>query len=133
VIRVLRRNLGLGVAAMTISVVTSQSASALAYNDILGKWCGVSSNLNWTNMLFARDVLTITHLPQKATTVFKIDHYEFTDTIVTVYYRSISPAPAPVPGRKIFKAVYLNFSSDRKTMSQPAGVNQNAYRFTRCP
>ncbi len=132
-IRAWKSSFIMGLTVVATVVGTSQSASALAYNDILGKWCGATSNLNWTNMLFARDVLTITHLPRKTTTVFKIDHYEFTDTMVTVYYRSAGPAPAPFSDKKLFKAVYSNFSSDRKAMSQPAGINRDAYRFTRCP
>ena len=116
-IRALIKDLGLGLAFAMMFVATAQSASVLGYNDILGKWCGASNNPNWTNMLFARDALTITHLPQKKTTVFKVDRYEFTDTMVMIYYRPAASVPPPFSGKKTFKAIYSDFSSDRKTMS----------------
>jgi hypothetical protein len=128
------KNFGLGLAFAMIFVVTAQSGGTLSYNNILGKWCGVSTNPNLTNMLFARDTLTITHLPQNTTTVFAVDHYEFTDTMVKLHYRASGTALTPVPSKEIFRADYSDFSSDGKTMSQPAipNINRGAYHFMRC-
>jgi hypothetical protein len=133
VIGELVKNFGLGLALAMVSVTVGQSASTLTYDDILGKWCGVSSNPYWTNMLFSRDTLTITQLPKKTTVVFKVNHYEFTDTTVSVSYLAGGDRLSPTAsGKEIFQATYADFGSDGKTMSQPAIPGRGAYHFMRC-
>jgi hypothetical protein len=132
-IRELVEKLGLGLAFAMISITAGQTAGKITYDDILGKWCGVSSNPNWTNMLFARDTLKITQLPAKTIKVFKVDQYEFTDTSVLVNFLAAGDPLAPTPaGKEVFQATYSDFSSDGKTMSQSAIPGRGAYHFKRC-
>src|SRR5215471_6921379 len=113
-------------------LASGESADALSYNDIFGKWCGSSADPNLTNITFSRDVLTITHLPTKNTAVLKIDHFDFTDSTITIYYFGAG-AVQGTPGNKPFYVWYGNFRPDGKAMSQlPINAPSRPYSFTRC-
>jgi len=92
-------------------------ADALAYEDILGKWCGTRTNPNWVNLMISRDELVITHLPNKTKNVLKIDHFEFGDTAVTLHYFAAG-ALNGVAGSNLFQVSYGEFGADGKTMVQ---------------
>jgi hypothetical protein len=116
----------------TTGVANGKAGGALTHNDILGSWCGVKTNPNWTNLLVARDKLTITHLPGKGVNVLKIDHFSFTETQVTIHYFA-AEALKGVPGKNLFEVSYGNLSADGKTMVQlHSGVQPRDYNFTRC-
>jgi hypothetical protein len=122
--------LGMTVAIATVTM--SESAATLSYDNILGNWCGQNSNPNLTNYLFARDTLTVTFLPDKTTSVLKIDHYDFSDSAVVVYYLAASPDKGSTPGNMLFQVTYYNFGSDGQTMQQKPSDRGGLYRFKRC-
>jgi hypothetical protein len=113
-------------------VTISESAATLSYNTILGKWCGLSSNPNLTNYLFARDTLTVTFLRGKSTSVLKVDHYDFSDSTVVLYYFAASPDEGGTPGNTLVQVTFGNFSPDDQTMEQPPSDEGGLYRFKRC-
>lgn len=106
-------------AALATASLASGSAVAeeLTYKDILGKWCGNKSNPNWVNLIITRDELAIVHLPNKARNVLKIDHFEFSDTGVTLHYFAAG-ALNGVPGSNLFQVSYGDFGAGGKTMVQ---------------
>jgi len=128
----LRRLLIASVLATASVASGSAVADALAYKDILGKWCGTKTNPNWVNLMITRDELTITHLPNKTRNVLKIDHFEFSDTAVTLDFFAAG-ALNGVPGSNLFQVSYGDFGADGKTMVQLHNTVQprDAY-YKRC-
>jgi hypothetical protein len=116
--------IALGLVIATASVTNSVSAATLTYDNILGSWCGVNTNPHWVNAIFSRDSLTAIFLPNNSKTVFKIDHYEFTDTMVSVRYVKAD--------KTVTTVIYIDFSADDQTMIQAATDQSAIYHFTRC-
>jgi hypothetical protein len=118
-------------AILILPVTTGAFAAMLSYDNILGSWCGMSINPYLTNLVFARDTLTVIHLPKNDRTVLKVDHYQFTDTAITLYYKYAGGDQTGTPGNVTGHAVYSEFGADDKTMVQ-APSNNALYHFTRC-
>jgi hypothetical protein len=122
----------IGLVFASVGIANGEAAGALTYNDILGRWCGAKTNPNWTNLLVARDKLTITHLPGKVVNVLKIDHFSFTETQMTIHYFAAG-ALEGVRGKNLFHVDYGNLSADGKSMVQLHNeVQPSDYNFTRC-
>ena len=128
------RSLGIGLVIAIAAISSGGSAVALTYDDILGKWCGVSTNPNLTNLLFSRDRLIVFHLANNTQTTLQVDHYEFTDTEVMLYYLAAGTAKTQQgsPGNERVYATYRDFGADGKTMIQVATKYAGQYRFIRC-
>jgi hypothetical protein len=116
----------------TSSGGSSQGAGTLSYGNILGKWCGVTSNPNLTNYLFTRDTLTVNHLSNKQTVVLKLDNYEFSGAMVIVHYFAKSAKAGSVAGNQRVDVTFGEFSADGKTMAQVKTSGSPAYLFVRC-
>jgi hypothetical protein len=128
----LLRNFVIGLAFAMATVTYSKSAVALTYDNIIGTWCGAKTNPNRTNQLIARATLTVVHLPENSRVVLKIDHFEFTDTTVTIHYFSAGPSEGGTPGKVLTSVDYGDFSADGKTMVQKPSSAGGLYRFARC-
>ncbi len=131
-IREFLKSLIVGMTIATATVTMSESAATLSYNSILGSWCGLSSNPNLTNYLFARDTLTVTFFPAKTKSVLKIDHYDFSDSAIVLYWFGASPNQGGTPGNTLLQVTFGNFSSDDQTMQQQPSDEAGLYRFKRC-
>ena len=107
---------------------TSAPAATLAYDDILGSWCGTAAKGRQTKYVFTRETMVVTHPPDEKKRTLKIVRYEFTDTSVTVFYQAGGKTGAE-PGRNPFKVKFSEFGADRKTMYQDT---KDRYQFTRC-
>jgi hypothetical protein len=135
VMSTLLRGFVIGLAFAMAAVTCSKSAVALTYDDILGTWCGAKTNPDWTNQLIARTTLTVVHLPQNSRTILKIDHFDFTDAIVTIYYLSAGRSQQSgtgIPGKVLTQVRYGDFGPNDKTMVQKSSDIGGAYHFTRC-
>ena len=128
---VLLKRFVIGVAVVILPVNNGAFAAMLTYDSILGSWCGVSTNPYLTNLIFARDTLTVIHLPKNDRTVLKIDHYEFTDSEIIMYYKFAGGNQTGTPGNVLGHSTYRDFGADDKTMVQ-APSNDALYHFTRC-
>ena len=118
---------------ITIAAAGSGNAAALGYDDILGNWCGLKSNPNWTNFHVSRETLTITHLPEGNKIGLKIDHFEFDDDSVVIYYRSAGHGnQASRPGSVLSRVKFFRFSPDRASMNQATSDVSGEYQFNRC-
>ena len=115
---------------MATTATTGESAAALSYDNILGKWCGLASNPNPSIDLFTRDALTVT-FPSR-TVVLKIDHYNFSDSTVIMHYFAAAPERGSTPGQQVLNVTFENFSSDGQTMDQRPNEQGGRYRFKRC-
>jgi len=131
-VRAFSRSVIVGLAIATATVTISASAAPLSYNSILGSWCGQSSNPNLTNYLFARDTLTVTFFPAKTKSVLKIDHYDFSDSAIVLYWLAASPDQGGTSGNTLVQVTFGNFSSDDQTMQQQPNDEAGLYRFKRC-
>jgi hypothetical protein len=114
------------------AVSVGHCAEALSYGNILGKWCGITSNPNLTNYLFTRDKLTVTHLSTKQTTVLKLAGYEFSDAKVVVHYYAKSAKSGSVPGKERVDVTFGEFGADGQTMAQVKTSGSQPYKFVRC-
>jgi hypothetical protein len=135
VMSTLLRSFVIGLAFAMATVTSTKSAVAMTYDNIIGTWCGAKTNPNWTNQLIARTTLTIVHLPENSKVILKIDHFEFTDTNVTIhYYAAPGKQGGGTPGNKLTQVMYGDFSADGKTMVQGASgiAGTGQYHFTRC-
>ncbi len=111
----------------------SAGAASLDYSDALGTWCGSRSNPNWTNMDISRDALAITHLPGGNQTVLRIDHFEFSDAHVLIYYLAAGLGnQANKPGSTLARVEFIRFSADGRSMVQATSDISAEYTFTRC-
>ena len=123
----------LAVCLLTIEAAGSGNAAALGYDDILGNWCGMKSNPNWTNFNVTRGMLTITHLPEGNRIGLTIDHFDFDDDSVVIYYRSAGHGDqASRPGSVLSRVKFFRFSSDRRSMNQATSDISGEYQFNRC-
>lgn len=114
----------LGIAIANCGLAVSTPASALAYQDIQGSWCGLASNRNLTNVNFSPESFTITFLSNNSQVSLKIVRYEFTDSVVTIQYQNTSGATLQVH--------YGEFSLDDQRMAQEASTAGPRYLFVRC-
>jgi hypothetical protein len=109
-------------AAMAVSaiVATSQSASALGYDDIAGRWCA-----DFGSYTFYSDQLVVRFNDGTATRRYPIDNYEYRDDDVTVYWRKDSER---------VHTVFGDFSSNGRRMAQQANRRDNVPRreFRKC-
>ena len=120
-------------ALFLIATVGGAGAASLDYDSILGLWCGSQSNPNWTNYRVSRDALTVIHLPQRTNTVLRVDHFEFSDDAVVIYYLSAGHEKlGGTPGNVMSRVQFINFSPDGQQMTQATSDVSGEYRFTRC-
>ena len=131
-IRNLLRSLVVGFTVATAAVTASASAATLSYDNILGNWCGVTSNPNLTNYFFTNGNLTVTFLPGRTTSTLTVDHYEFSDSTVVLFYLAASPKKGGTPGNTLVQVTFENFSPDGQTMNQRPSEQGGLYRFVRC-
>jgi hypothetical protein len=116
-----------------LMVAAAGNAAALGYDDILGNWCGSKSNPNWTNFHVSRGTLAITHLPDGNTIDLSIDHFEFSDSGVVIYYLSAGHGnQASTPGSVVSRVQFIRFSPDRQLMIQATSDISGEYQFRRC-
>jgi len=111
-------------AAVIGVVAISTPATALSYKDILGKWCGVTSNPTMSNREFTRKTLISTVFPAGNKVVVTVDRYEFSPSTVKLYFT--------YPSGKHANVIYDRFSSDNKKMSQQETKGYGRYTFIRC-
>lgn len=93
-------------------------AYALSFKDIAGKWCGVSSNYN-----FSHNRLIVTFNNGSPTRNFKVTSYEFFDTKVTMHWLN--------EDKKLFTE-FSEFSADGRTMAQMKNDVGPRRPFHRC-
>ena len=118
---------------LAIAAVGSSHAASIGYDEILGNWCGMKSNPNWTNFHVSRGTLAITHLPNGDTIDLSIDHFEFSDTRVIIYYLSAGHGnQANKPGNVVSRVEFIRFSADRTSMFQATSDISGEYQFRRC-
>jgi hypothetical protein len=95
-------------------------AVALTDRDILGKWCGSDTNYD-----IGRKTLTVIWRSDNERKKFAIDHFEFSDASVIMYWRRIA-------GEKRLSTQFGEFSRDRRTMIQIKNEAGPRREFRRC-
>jgi len=100
---------------------TSTSASALEFEDILGTWCGLT-----TDYIFDRDKLTVKfHDKQNKDRILNIDSYEVRGPEIQIFWSK----------RDGDSTVFYDFDADHKFMAQKkneGGDNGPRRPFKRC-
>ncbi len=93
-------------------------ASALSFKNIVGKWCGET-----TNYQFTRDSLTVVFLSGSPTRKFKVTGYEYIGDTVKLHWIN--------KGEKTFTD-FSEFSADGRTMAQQKNEVGPRRPFYRC-
>lgn len=106
--------------AVLLAASSVSAAPTFTNNDILGKWCGSD-----TNYVIGVRVLRVTWKAKKTTGRYLVNHFGFTDTGVTMYWRR---------GRyeRLLSTQFTEFSRDRRTMVQVANDAGPRRAFRRC-
>ena len=110
--------IGLALWAVSVSASTPAAARDLTIEDILGRWCG-----DTTNYQFARDRLTVTFHNGSPRRVLTIERVEGSPDWLDVHWENAG------------NTVFTDFSDDKRVMHQAAntsGDNGPRRRFRRC-
>ncbi len=112
-----------GRAALTAAIIAfslaASPAQALSFEDIAGKWCTEVGSSQFTPEAI------IIRKPDGARFDLKIDHYAYTDTVITVFW--VRRADATVTSTD-----YGELSADRRTMAQLASSDGPRRAHHRC-
>ncbi len=98
--------LGLALGLVLLAMPSVAKADKLNYEDILGKWCGET-----TNYVFSRASLIVTWHDSNDRRVLRIRRYEFSDDWINVIYRDDG------------NTVFSEFSADGRRMAQQANTH----------
>jgi hypothetical protein len=104
---------------MGSAISGSAMAAETSYRDILGNWCGTISNYSIT-----RQTLVVTILRDNSVRRYKIDSFEFEDSIVTVNWRNSDD--------KEVWTKFSEFSADGLNMVQLLNDAGPRREFRRC-
>src|SRR5712692_30972 len=107
------------VAAATAAVMACSPAQALSFNDISGKWCSAGGSEELT-----RNTLIAIRSSDRARFDFKIEHYEFGETTVTVYWVDTK--------KQSVNTDFGEFSADGRHMVQFKNEAGPRREFRRC-
>jgi len=101
----MRSRLGLASLAVMAATLVAAPAHALSFADIAGKWCTEAGSSQFTpNTIIVRKA-NGTRLD------LKIDHYAYTDTMITVFWVRLTD-------HGITSTDYGDFSADGRRMAQ---------------
>jgi hypothetical protein len=106
------------VLAVILLAGSSGAASALAFKDIAGKWCGETSNYT-----FNRDTLVVVFHNGSPTKRFTVAGYEYLDGIVKMHW---------LKDDKALFTDFSEFSANGRTMAQVKSDVGSRRPFHRC-
>ncbi len=104
--------------ATVMSIGLAGEAAALAFKDISGKWCGLT-----TNYVFSRNSLTVTFHDRSPTRKFEVTSYDYLGDTIKMHWVS--------KGEKLFTD-FSEFSADNRTMAQQKNDAGPRRPFRRC-
>lgn len=97
----MRKLAGMLAGLALLAAATGAQAAALSADDILGKWCGET-----TNYVFARNALTVTWHDRNDRRVLGIRKYDFSEEWINVIFDDGA------------NTVFAEFSADGRRMAQ---------------